>query len=404
MNTKNPTIFVLPGNTHNRGDRANILATTQVLRSEYPNSTIYLASFDAETEKDWYDVTVIQRHVLPRWNEWKLLKQSDVIVWGGGALLVEASGLITVVYWALLIRFVKLITRKPIIVWAQGYVLFSRTAKHLTKWVLGACDHIITRDMHSREILEELHINPEKITYSVDTALAIQPSSRNVGEHILRERGIDPSKKPIIAISPTFWHFYHTKNDWLPPYVSQLFGLHKKRSIDEEELYFQGMATIADALIERHNATVLLFAHYPSPIWSDSLYLEKVREFSKHKESIFVLNENLPTADDWARWHCFDLVLAHSLHNAIVSAATNTPCIHLSYEPKTKDFTEALGNTEWGFSWKDTFAETSRAKILKAANYLLLHPEEYKNTIAPHREKLIVQAKQNIDSIQCVLS
>ena len=110
------------------------------------------------------------------------IKNSDVLISGGGSLLQDTTSFKSLLYYLLLIYF-AILYRKEVIIFAQGLgPLNSAFSKFLVRNALKHCTSITVRDISSKKLLDSWGINN---TLVCDPVFSIPvksfPKSENIG-------------------------------------------------------------------------------------------------------------------------------------------------------------------------------------------------------------------------------
>lgn len=88
---------------------------------------------------------------------------------------------------------------------AQGIgPIRAKWARKLTSLVCNEADLITVRDSESAAELIEMGVKPEKITVTADSVLSLNPVTKECGQYLLQEAGVDLTK-PVIGISVRPW-------------------------------------------------------------------------------------------------------------------------------------------------------------------------------------------------------
>ncbi|MEM7593309.1 MAG: polysaccharide pyruvyl transferase CsaB [Cyanobacteria bacterium P01_A01_bin.83] len=138
----------------NVGDEALLVSLLQML----PESVepIVLSGNPQETKKRYGVASCDRKSSLTLL---KVLRQSDVFIWGGGSLMQDATSLASPIYYAGLMALAQQRGLKTI-AWAQGIgPLHKSFTRWLTKQVLLGCDAISVRDRSSAALLSSWHID-----------------------------------------------------------------------------------------------------------------------------------------------------------------------------------------------------------------------------------------------------
>lgn len=141
----------------NFGDEAIAHVLVNKLKSEGAEK-ITLISSNPDKTAEIHGV-----EACPMLGFWESLKESDVLVSGGGSLLQDVTSLKSLIYY-LGIIYLALILRKKVIIFAQGIgPINSKIGKLLAKNALKHCYKISVRDKKSMELLKTWGINSELV-------------------------------------------------------------------------------------------------------------------------------------------------------------------------------------------------------------------------------------------------
>ncbi len=141
----------------NFGDELIARVLTERLKSEGAKEITLISSNPEKTAKR-YDVNSCG--MLRFWNS---LKNSDILVSGGGSLLQDVTSLKSLIYY-LIVIYSAIILNKKFIIYAQGIgPIKSFVGKILTKFALKKAGKISVRDIKSQELLRSWGINSELV-------------------------------------------------------------------------------------------------------------------------------------------------------------------------------------------------------------------------------------------------
>ncbi len=371
MKTAGPKFYILCGNAaYNRGDRGNLKTQLEMLRQAYPTAQITLDSFAPEQDQQWFDATVLKRGTVPSKTQRRAMREADVIIWGGGALLADNACRTLVPYWCLMIFYTKFILRKKICAWAHGVVLETRTGKFFAKIALRCVDRITVRDQNSFQTIEGLKVKNLKMRQTADPAVALTAAGRDEGEKILAETGADGSKK-IIGFSLTFWHLFYQAKDLIPYFMGRKWGLYANRNRELCETYLQGAAALIQELLDRRDCQIVLIPRYPCPPWADVPLLESIVRRTPPQKVFILKRDDYPPGLYFSIFKRLDLLISVALHDAIFSLSQGRPAIGLPYEPKGWDFFEAAGMKKFARDWRTLFSNPGRNEIADLSLELL---------------------------------
>lgn len=364
-------IHILCGNAaYNRGDRGNLASQIALMREAFPHAVISYDSYRPQVDRNWYDAHVVRRGWLLSWPQWKALRAAHVVVWGGGALIADNSCRTLIPMWVFILFVTKIILRKPILAWAHGTVIQTNLGRWLAKIAYALTDVITVRDQNSLVAVKRLKVR-RPLRQTADPALLLKGNSAAEGESILRAEKIPVgSGRPLIAISPTFWPLYHRGND-LVPYLWGARTLYKNRNHKKIAAFKQALVSIGKALADEYDATLLFLPRYPSGPWPDLRHLsEVVQQIGPGRAHLFA-NDSLAPEAYLSIYRHFDLLITTALHDAIFATAVQTPCLQLYYEPKGRDFFEALSLTDRMANWEILFTPQGVVRVMEMAAAIL---------------------------------
>lgn len=104
-----------------------------------------------------------------------IIKQSDVLISGGGSLLQDVTSLKSLLYY-LWVIFTALRYKKKVIIFAQGIgPVNNRIAQFITAKILRNCHYVSVRDQKSYELTQKWKVNSELLCdpiFSIATPIA----------------------------------------------------------------------------------------------------------------------------------------------------------------------------------------------------------------------------------------
>ncbi|MGI6226315.1 MAG: polysaccharide pyruvyl transferase CsaB [Peptococcales bacterium] len=298
---------------NNAGDEAVLYAIINSLRKLDEKVEITVLSNNPEQTSKLYNVQAANRW---KFNEIiKTIKNSDLLISGGGSLLQDVTSTNGILYYLGIILFAKLLN-KPVLVYSQGIgpVNIMRNRK-LTAFTLNRANAITVRDASSKTDLEQMGVKKE-IIVSADPVLGISSSEINIakGRELLERVDVNINNGKIAGISVRPW-----KTD---------------------ETNFKALAEACDRLALDGWQVVFIPMHFPEDIQAS-------REVVKHmKEKAFILKENYTPSDTLSIYKAVDMVIGMRLHALIMAAVVEKPLISISYDPKVDRFMNLLGINE----------------------------------------------------------
>lgn len=305
----------------NAGDEAILSA----LAAGLPGVALTVLSHDPESTRREHGLDAVSRDdptaVLAA------IKGADLLVSGGGSLLQDATGPLTIPYYLGIIAAARALG-KPVMVYAQGLgPVRSAWARRLLRSLNGV--RLITvRDPASASLLRACGVHVPRIEVTADAALALTPAPR------------PPADVRRIGVALRAW------------------GAGDPSAQVAEAL---------DELAARWGATVTLV---PMHVPQDLLACRQAR--ARLRAPCEVVERRLGSGELLRLFAGFDVVVAMRLHALIFAALARVPMVGLSYDPKIDAF---LHHLDWpaatlplDASPQDLVARASRVYPLAAAD------------------------------------
>lgn len=399
-------IYILCGNAaFNKGDRGNLDTQIKILRSAYPEAEITYDSYRSEVDRNWYNAKVLPRGWLLSFAQIKGIRKADIVVWGGGALICDNSFRALIPMWLVIIGFIRLVLRKPIAAWAHGVILDTRFGRFFAKFVYQLVDIIAVRDQNSYAAIKSLGKLNAPVILTADPAILLEPKSAETGRMLLSELGLQVGgAKKIIAISPTYWPFYHRSSDFFPLMLKAKFGF-KSPSHPKLNVFNIALETLVVRLVNEYDAQVLLLPRYSSQPWKDLEYLKKIRDNCQMNQRVFVYDQDIYSPEAYtSMYYHFDMLVSTALHDLIFATALDRPCVNLFYEPKGRDFFKALGSDDRMMDWNCLFESDGTERVLAKVRYTFENWEILRPAIVEKKKLIQAAAKRNLECVDEVLT
>jgi polysaccharide pyruvyl transferase CsaB len=298
----------------NAGDEAVLEASIGLLRDRDPEIGISVLSADAEASSAAYKV-----RAYPRWQARSVaraLRETELLLSGGGSLLQDRTSLRSLIYYLGVIRL-ALLMRRRVMVFAQGIgPLVRPAARRLTASLLRRVDLIAVRDAGSRDLLESLGVGTRggpPVHMTADPAFALEPEETGRVRELLPSPG--EARRPVIAVN-------------LRPWTGMIEAL---------EAIEEGLQSAAPG------AQVLACPFQPA---EDGPFCEALVEGLGDAGRL--VKEPLRPREWRALLGRLDLVIAARLHALILAAAGGTPTLAVSYDPKVSALQKRLGAPDLG--------------------------------------------------------
>ncbi len=239
------------------------------------------------------------------------LLRADRFLCGGGSLLQNETGNLSLFYYLALLRLARLCGCETELLAAGVGPLRGKLARRLTAGELNRCRRLELRDADSAELLASVGVRRELMTVAPDpaTRLSVPPPTRRL--FLLREAGIAP-EEPYLCIS-------------LHPVCEEKMT---RRIITASLRYF---------LQKNRIRPLFLCFDRRSDAWAAQLFCRELGG------AIAILRQ---ATDALALIDGAHLLLSMRLHPLIFAQMTSTPAVAVSpsaTEPKLRSFCAAAG-------------------------------------------------------------
>ncbi|ABO51610.1 polysaccharide pyruvyl transferase [Desulforamulus reducens MI-1] len=339
----------------NLGDEAVLFSILKTLRELQIGIRIEVLSNNPSQTAEIYRVTAA--------NRWKLgevyhaLKDSDMLISGGGSLLQDVTGWKSLVYYLGVIWLARFLG-KPVFFYAQGIgPVNTPLGRLLMRWIVNKVNYITVRDESSRQDLAEMKISRPPVEVTADPVLGLEEKyvDKKIGQAILQEVGLDLSiERKMVGISVREWQ-----------------GLGEYKEV---------VAELCDKLCRVGYQVVFLPMHSPDD-------LETSREVAAMMEQPAVVLEGHYSVVEMASLIAnMDLLIGMRLHALILAAVMHVPPVAISYDPKIDRFMGLLGKTAATPVDRPQFAE-----LWQAVEEIIYEPwqvrEELMQQVEPLRQR-----------------
>lgn len=296
----------------NLGDEAVLFSIIKTLRELRLGLRIEVLSNQPEQTAEIYKVNASNRWKLR--DIYRALKDSDMLISGGGSLLQDVTGLKSLLYYLGVIWLARWMG-KPVFFYAQGIgPINSGPGRLLMRLIVNGVNRITVRDESSLSDLQDMKITRPEIRVTADPVLGLEQKfvDEQVGRTILEQAGVNLSiEKKLVGISPREWQ--------------------------ELSEYKQVLARLGDKLSRVGYEVVFLPMHYPDDLKTSQEIV------SMMEQPAAVLTGNYSVAEMAGLIANMDLLVGMRLHSLILAAVMEVPPVALSYDPKIDRFMSLLG-------------------------------------------------------------
>jgi polysaccharide pyruvyl transferase CsaB len=249
------------------------------------------------------------------------LRQSDMLVVGGGSLIHDNSGLrslIPVIDDMLIAQHYG----RQVWLYSVGIgPLRSKMARRIAGHALRRCHRLTVRDRGSVDLLLELGVDPKRITLVKDPVFRLQPQQ--------------PAPGALATLGAA--------EGQIGVFLKDALGLPRP----EKRRLIQWLAAELDALHTTHNLRFMLVPMMTHPEDDDRLTAQAVTAAMTHKNAVTILGQPLPPEQlMWLAGRC-QAVIAIRLHAAIFALAQAVPAVAIGYDPKVDNLMHDTGLSDY---------------------------------------------------------
>lgn len=298
----------------NIGDEAVLYSIITALRNEIENVELIVLSNNPEKTKALYNVKSVNRWKMAEVA--KAIKESDLLVSGGGSLLQDVTSSKTIPYYLAVVKIAQFY-KKKVVFYSQGIGPVNKgLSRFLIKYIVNKVNEIYVRDAGSKALLEEIGIK-KPVHLAIDPVLGVSISSQEIKD---REK---------------------TVGIYIRPWQDEQ---HDKNMIDSMTM---GLVD----LIEKGYDLCFIPMHYDQDKEIASTLAKEVKETAIKKNiatkeqltsRIEVVDKSLSIKEVLAYTASFDFIVGMRLHSLIMAAACHVPMLGISYDPKVTSFIQEM--------------------------------------------------------------
>jgi polysaccharide pyruvyl transferase CsaB len=322
----------------NAGDEAILKSIISGLTQTIPNIRIIVLSANPKKTKELYGVEAINRM-----NPFLILKalfRADLFISGGGSLLQDVTGKLSIPYYLSLIKLAMMMKTKTVF-FSQGVgPVESDFYKKLVRKVVSKMDLVMVRDKKSKEFLNLLSI--ENVEECSDPVFFLQPAPVEEIKQILIKEEIPFNEKgPWVGVAVRDWE-------------------NKEKIISE-------VAIGLDKLIATHDAQIILLPFHKDV---DFEIQKSIIEKMEANIQTYILKNQYTASELLGICKKLDLMIGMRLHSLIFAARQRVPFVGISYDVKIDSFLEQFDmNPCCGFM------DVSSNQIYRLADNILRNKE-----------------------------
>ncbi|NLJ34456.1 MAG: polysaccharide pyruvyl transferase CsaB [Firmicutes bacterium] len=289
---------------NNAGDEAILTSMLGSLHKHIPGLEVTVISGNPVQTASQHGVRAIKRTNLL--GILGALRQSDLLLSGGGSVLQDVTSSRSLIYYLSIILLAKLCGTK-VMFFSQGVgPIRGPLNRLLTGFVADRVDFITVREDASRRTLRELGVRRPPIRVTADQVFCLQPAPDSRAQAILIREGI-PLDRPMVGIALREWQ-----------------GL---------QGYKRAVAQAADWLVENHGVQVVFL---PLQAPADVPVAREVAGLMAAPAT--VLAGDYGAQEILALTGKMDFIIGMRLHALIFAAVQGVSMVGLVYDPKVEDF------------------------------------------------------------------
>jgi colanic acid/amylovoran biosynthesis protein len=299
-------------------------------------------------------------------NLMQLYEETDAIVPVGGGYLRGDASLTSSVNLVLLLHplVVGRILNKPTVLYPQSVGPFGgRLQRSLASAVLRRVDLVMAREDISVALLARERVS-SNVVRSVDAGFAFAASN----DVDLRQRLLVPSDHLFVGITVRQW----------------LDGTRQAR-------YERAIAGLADAILDRHHATVVFLPQVTSEHHDDDDRVVSARVAQAMRHRAEVILSKLDHRGVAGLYRSLDVLIGTRFHSVIFALTALVPVIAIEYEHKTSGIMRELGLEDWVRDIQDV----SASGLLDTFETLIAERDSYRQHLRARLPSYQDKARQS---------
>ncbi|MCI8510138.1 MAG: polysaccharide pyruvyl transferase CsaB [Clostridia bacterium] len=344
---------------NNSGDDALLYAIVEGLRRFLPDVRILVLSARPKDTMQTYQIDAKYRFDVVR--VCRALKQSKLLLNGGGSLIQDATSVQSLYYYLLVMHAAKRYGCM-LYIYANGIGPIRAKNMEAARKVIDKADMVTLRDSASMVDLQKIGISSKTpVRVTADPTMILRGKSRRVVQEIFRQEGI-PAEGSYIGISVRNWN----KND---------------------RQFAEKIALVLERICTKYQVIpVFIPMKYPS----DIKISERVCELMQVNG--YVLQQQYSVFEMIGIVEQMDMILGMRLHTLIYAAGTGVPVIGLTYDPKVTGFLEDIGQPRF-----IDVSDIDMEQLYGQMEEVLTHKEEICSQLKAKSEELEEKALLNAE-------
>lgn len=225
-------------------------------------------------------------------------------------------------------------SRKPVVICAQSLGPFeTKLTRFMARFVINKVSLVTVREEVSGNYLKSLGVNKPVVAVTGDFAFLLEPVSHEEARRLLSSENVNTGNHVLVGLVLS-----EIISKWAFPDVEDLN--------EKYILYVETMAKVADYLVDKLGATVILMPQCSGSYarHDDRVAMRRVYQKVKHQSSVVMINGDYVPGEIRGIIAECKLVVTAKMHAAIAAVSTYVPVVVLAYSFKTQGiFGKKLG-------------------------------------------------------------
>ncbi|MCL6456854.1 MAG: polysaccharide pyruvyl transferase CsaB [Gorillibacterium sp.] len=313
----------------NSGDEAVLQSILLALRAEGDKAgltiePIVLSADPARTEQ-MYGVQAVHR--MKPADILRAIRKSDGLISGGGSLLQDATGKLSIPYYLGIVRLAQWLG-KPTFIYSQGIGPVNRSMYFRSiRRIFSRCRYVSVRDRESAELLGRMgytgyvDVVPDPVMgLPLDEERAVQadaPQAQLAEGQAIPLAGTAQPNPPIVGVAVRYWTANHSE---LAGIAGALVELRRMRQVEVRFLPF----------------------HPPTDVEASREVVRLMGISAENAPDVSVLSGLDHPQEMLVQVAACSLIIGMRLHSLIYAASQQVPIAGISYDPKIDQFLNRL--------------------------------------------------------------
>lgn len=391
--TQQPRVLVLGGDTrHNHGDRAIRCAVVEQLRRSHPAVRVVVVSHDPNRDRKDWGVEVAGTSAFSLLGRVRLLRELDLVWWGGGHLLQDDSCVLKNTYWAVALGALRRLCRCAFVGGGVGIgPLETAWGRFFARCALSQLDALAVRDGASAQAVRQVTAGAMVPQVLPDPAILLRPGEAAAARAVLERQGV-PLETNELRIGVSMRQWFHVARGVVPSELRYLLGARRRQRFSSR--FEQFLDRIAGVLnhIGRDQPTRVLFFPMGRFPWDSDDWVGHALS-ARLRVPSHVVDVDVPSPVVKAMMGFTHFFVAVRLHAAILAMGMNVPTFVIAYGAKHRDFMQQLGLLGQVEGISEVAGPDGEARLLDGVSAMLKGLDELRQIQARRWKTLLAEAE-----------